>query len=220
MSLLEVKDLSFAYKNGVQIIERINFTLNKGDCLAIKGPNGSGKTTLAKLLTRILRPTGGHILLEGKDISELTLADIGKKIGYVMQNPERQVFSHTVEEDIAFSLRHRGFKSEEVEKKIDKMLDFFELNRYRKTSPFILSRGEQQRLAIASVLVLEPEILLLDEPTTGLDPLRKKKLELMLRDLYYNGTTLIVISHDHKFLSKLFNKELYIENGFVREDRL
>jgi energy-coupling factor transport system ATP-binding protein len=220
LSILEVKDLSFGYKNGLQVIKRINFTVNKYDCIAIKGPNGSGKTTLAKLLTKIIRPTGGHILLEGKEISDLTLADIGKKIGYVMQNPERQLFSTTVEEDIGFSLRYRGFDSGEIEKRIDEMLDFFELGNYRKTSPFILSRGEQQRLVIASVLALEPEILLLDEPTTGLDPLRKRKLELMLSSLYKRGTTLIVISHDHKFLSKLFNKELYIENGFAREDIL
>ncbi len=220
MSILEVNDLSFGYKNGIHVIKRVNFTVNKGDCLIIKGPNGSGKTTLAKLLTRIIKPTGGHILLEGKDISDLTLADIGKKIGYVMQNPERQLFLNTVEEDIGFSLRYRGFNSEEVEKRINKMLDFFELGCHRKKPPFILSRGEQQRLAIASVLILDPKILLLDEPTTGLDPLRKRKLELMLSDLYYKGTTLIVISHDHEFLNKLFNKELYIENGFVREDTL
>lgn len=221
MTILEVKDVSFSYnKNEPEVIKDINFRVKKGDCIAIRGPNGSGKTTLAKVLTRILIPTRGCVLLEGKDILNLTLADVGKKIGYVMQNPERQLFLPTVEEDIGFGLRQMGFEGSKVEKKIDKLLDFFGLKDHRKKPPFILSRGEQQRLTIASVLSLEPEILLLDEPTTGLDPLRKRKVELLLTGLYHKGTTLIVISHDHNFLCNLFNKVVYINNGFAREEKL
>ena len=120
----EVKNLSFSYQNNVQVFEKVNFTVNTGDCLAIKGPNGSGKSTLAKLLVGILKPTDGRVLFEGRDIAELELAYLGENIGYVMQNPERQLFLHTIEEDVAFGLKHKGLNDKDIERKVNEMLSF------------------------------------------------------------------------------------------------
>lgn len=203
MTLIKAEKVSFQYSIENILIHNISFELFKGGSLGIIGPNGCGKTTLTKLMLGILKPTKGIIYLEGKDISKMTLGEIGESIGYVMQSPERQLFMPTVYEEIAYGLHIRGYKEKEIQNKLKEIIDFFDLTALEKVSPFTLSGGEKQILALATVLVLEPELLILDEPTTGLDPLRKAKLEYFLKKLQKKGLAIILASHDLPFVKNI-----------------
>lgn len=203
MTLLKVDKLSFQYSTEKMLIDKFSLELLQGESIGIIGPNGCGKTTLLKLMLGILKPIKGIIYLEGKDISKMTLGEIGESIGYVMQNPERQLFMPTVDQEIAYGLRIRGYKEKEIQNKLKEIMDFFDLKALEKVSPFTLSGGEKQILALATVLVLEPRLLILDEPTTGLDPLKKAKLEYFLKKLQKKGLAIILASHDLPFVQKV-----------------
>ncbi len=208
MVLLDADKISFGYSPEKILIDRLCFNLSRGESLGVTGENGSGKTTLAKLLVGILKPVAGAIFLEKTDLKRLSLGRIGEKIGYVMQNPEIQLLMPSVEEEITFGLRMRGCNERKIKKKSEDLLQFFEIESLLKAPVFTLSTGEKQRLAMAAVLALEPRLLILDEPTAGLDPLRKAKLGYLLDKLLQNGLGLILISHDTAFIRQHCEKNL------------
>ena len=143
-----------------ELLHSLSFTIEEGEAVALMGPNGSGKTTLGKLLVGILKPSAGQILLEGSDLAELSLAEIGAKVGYIFQNPEKQIFTPSVEEEIAFGLRFRGYDEAETRRRVNDMLAYFELTHCAGQFPYNLSQGEKQRY-IAAVLALEPRFIIL-----------------------------------------------------------
>lgn len=208
MILLKVNQLSFQYSIEKKLIDKLSFELLQGESLGIIGPNGCGKTTLLKLMLGIIKPVSGTIYLEEKDISKMTLGEIGESIGYVMQSPERQLFMPTAAEEITYALSIRGLGKEAIENKLKEMIDFFDLGVLQQASPFTLSGGEKQILALATVLALEPQLLILDEPTTGLDPLRKAKLGYFLKRLQKKGLGLILVSHDLSFINNFCSNTL------------
>ncbi len=219
MSFLELNQVTFIYPRKVKpALMGINLSLEKDGITAIVGPNGSGKTTLTKLMIGVLQPNEGEIHLDGRLIAGYSLAEIGRRIGYVFQNPDLQLFCSTVAEEVGFGLTNQGCDPAAVKEKVDFYLDYFELAAYRNAFPMHLSQGEKQRLAIAAVLANEPEFLILDEPTNGLDAYRKKLLEDYLKKVARLGRGMILVSHDAPFVSRVAERVVTMENGRIQSD--
>ncbi|HSH34825.1 ABC transporter ATP-binding protein [Schnuerera sp.] len=219
LDFIKLEDLFFEYKKDKPIINNINLKINKDEVTTILGPNGSGKTTLGKLMIGILKPKSGQISISNRNISEFRLAQIGGKIGYLFQNPEKHFFTNTVEEELGFALKFKGFNDEYLEKKVDGLLKLFQIEDLREYSPLLLSQGEKQRLAIATILMNEPEYLILDEPTTGLDFDRKNILIQVLKELMEKGVGMTIISHDNTFVEELSHRVIKIHRGEITYDQ-
>ena len=213
---LSASSVSFAY-GLTPVLKDVTFSLSSGDTVAMMGDNGSGKTTMGKLLMGLLTPSCGQVLLEGRDVRSMPLSQRGEKIGYVFQNPEKQLFCSTVHQEVGFGLLYRGVNSEQVAIRVDEMLELFELYPCRESFPFNLSQGEKQRLVLAAVMALQPEFIILDEPTTGLDSRRRQVLSDMLSRVADRGVGYILISHDREFCSKLCQRLLVMEGGRCHE---
>ncbi len=208
-----VKALEFAYPGKGTVIKKISFNILAGETVALLGPNGSGKTTLGKLLMGILKPGAGVVELEGKAIGSYSLGEIGSRVGYVFQNPDKQIFTSSVRAEVAFGLRYRGYSEREIAVRVDELLNYFELKKRADAFPFNLSRGEKQRLAIASIMALEPGFIIFDEPTTGLDFRRKEKFAELLTRVKDRGAGYILISHDHQFSKSNCERTLAMKEG-------
>jgi len=217
LDFLEFKKVDFRYNGSGQLFNNIDLSISKEICTAIVGSNGSGKTTLGKLMTGILEPERGSVFLDGKDLSTVTPGQTGKRIGYLFQNPDLQIFTLSVKEELSFAHRFLGDPSENIEPEVDRMLKLFHLSDLKDQVPFNLSRGERQRLALASVMMNGPGYLILDEPTTGLDSIRKKILLDILKRQLENGIGMSIISHDHDFIEKLSHRIIEIDNGRLIE---
>lgn len=216
---IKVENVSYIYpKSTKKVLNNINLDLYRKDFTAIIGSNGSGKTTLCKLLTGIFKPEKGCVLIDGIDSRKMNLCQCGKKIGYLFQNPDRQIFAPTVEEELAFTLDIKGMGKENIEIEINKMMEIFDLNHLRNRFPFSLSRGEKQRLALAAIFINEPKFLILDEPTTGLDIERIKVLSKMINKLKLRGIGITVISHNEEFVKQHATRIVRMESGQIVED--
>ena len=219
MPLLELSQVNFHYpKQEKLILDNINLEIDQERVTAVIGPNGSGKTTLSKVMIGVLQATGGQILLQGSAVGEYSLAQIGRLIGYVFQNPDLQLFCGTVAEEIGFGLINQGYEAELVKERVDFYLEYFHLAEYRQAFPLHLSQGEKQRVAIASVLAAEPEFMILDEPTVGLDAYRKKILAAYLQKIARSGRGMILISHDMIFVNRLADRIIQMEKGCIVGD--
>jgi len=210
---ISVDNVSFAWPKGPTVLRNITFNIDNMDTIALLGTNGSGKTTLGKLIMGILNPTEGQVLLEGRRVDSYSLAQRGTRIGYVFQNPEKQLFAATVAEDIGFALSYRGLSAGSIKDRVQEMLALFELEKHAETFPFNLSHGEKQRLALAGIMALEPEFIIMDEPSTGLDWLRKQRLATVLERVRQRGVGYIIISHDHGFCYNLCARTLTLKGG-------
>ncbi|HQL35961.1 MAG TPA: ABC transporter ATP-binding protein [Bacillota bacterium] len=209
MSFYTINSLTFSYAGTDKLFQNISFDIEANQHIGLVGPNGCGKTTLVKLMLGILRPQGGEIYLEGNNIKDISLSDVGKKVGYVFQNPDKQLFCPTVLEQMRFSFTYGDCGSAEaINDNTDYYLKAFDLMQYKSLSPMKLSRGEKQRLALASVLSRDVRFLILDEPSTGLDILRKKQLENCLMELKQEGKGYMIISHEAKFLDRYVDRLL------------
>ncbi len=223
---LKVENLTFQYPRGRVIYDNFSYTFEAGQFYGIVGSNGVGKSTLGKLLVKLLEPNEGTIRIGDYDTQEMSQGEIGEKIGYVYQNPGRQLFATSVYEELAFPLLLQGIAAEEVEERVMAQLKQFDLVHTKDVLPFHLSLGEKQRLVIAGILMEKPKFLILDEPTTSLDIKRRLELQEMLIALqqdYHIG--ILIISHDQKFLENLGCQMVKIEpaialsNMISREDK-
>ena len=218
--LLETKNLGFTYPRSQQaVLQEVNVCFKPGEIVALVGENGCGKTTLTKLLVGILRPSTGRICLSGSDIRKMSLAEIGRQIGYVFQNPAQQIFCTSVENEVAYGLTNMGLDREEIESRIDYYLDYFELSGYRKAFPQNLSQGEKQRLMLAVILAMHPRYVILDEPTAGLDLYRRKLLGDYLLRIKADGYGVIFVSHQTKFIETYADWVIRLEDGRAIEDQ-
>lgn len=219
MAFIELSQVTFFYPQKIKpALTRIDLAIEKGEITAIVGPNGSGKTTLTKLMIGVLKPAEGTVNLAGRPIAGYSLAEIGRHVGYVFQNPNLQLFCSTVYEEVGFGLVNQGCEPAAVQERVDFYLDYFELTAYRNAFPLHLSQGEKQRLAIAAVLANEPEFLIMDEPTTGLDAYRKKLLEDHLKKIARLGRGIILVSHDAPFVSRMADRVVSLEDGQIQRD--
>jgi energy-coupling factor transport system ATP-binding protein len=216
--VIEVQDLHFSYPNGVNAVDGISLSIHKGEFIAIMGENGAGKTTLVKHFNGLLRPSKGHIRVDGDDISSMSVAALSRKVGLVFQNPDDQLFSENVEDEIGFALHNFGFSKEVIEKRVDWALNLLDLERYRLSSPFILSGGERKRVALGSVLAWDPEIVVLDEPTIGQDYAQKERLMHFLMHLRTQGKTTIIVTHDVEFVAECKPRIVLMAKGKIIAD--
>jgi energy-coupling factor transporter ATP-binding protein EcfA2 len=212
--VLNIDKLWFSYGERA-VLRNINLDIDRGGFIGIMGRNASGKTTLVKQFNGLLKPTRGKVRLEGVDTRKSTAASLSQKVGYVFQNPNDHLFADTVEDEIAFSLRNRGAGETEINKAVEQMLNEFELGRYRKSYPRNLSGGEKQRVALASVLAAEPEVIVLDEPTRGMDYVLKKKLINYLDDYRRRDNTVIMVSHDVETIAECAQRVVLLSEGRV-----
>ncbi len=215
---LTVEDVRFSYQSGVEALKGVSLTVKDGEFVAVMGQNGAGKTTLVKQLNGLLKPTKGKVFVNGEDTTKTSVAALAKTVGFVFQNPDHQLFSETVEEEIAFALRNFGYAAEVVEKRIEWAVNLLGLSQYRKTSPFMLSGGERKRVALASVLAWDPQVLVLDEPTIGQDHQQKENLRQFIVQLQTQGKTVIIVTHDVEFVSECNPRVVLMREGRIVAD--
>lgn len=202
-NIIEIKDLHFSYSSGdeksepKEVLKGIDLNIKKGEFVAVLGHNGSGKSTLAKHLNAILVPTSGKVIVDGIDTSDDSrLFDLRQRAGMVFQNPDNQIVSSIVEEDVAFALENLGVPYEEMRKRVDGALKAVNMYEYRLHSPSQLSGGQKQRVAIAGIIAMQPDCIILDEPTAMLDPQgRKEVMATIQRMNREQGITIVLITH-------------------------
>ena len=213
MSLI-IKNLTFTYdrknKNTAPLIDDFSAEFSQDRITALTGRNGVGKTTLSRLIMGILTPLSGEMMLGGRMLNGMTLAERGRLIGYVMQNPARQIFSTTVEEEMRYGLENLGLPKDEISSRVDDYLDIFGLADRKNDFPFRMSHGEKQRLVLAAVFAMKPEYLILDEPTASLDMKRRQVLGQLISSL---DCGVMVISHDDGFISRYCDEKVEMVNG-------
>jgi len=216
--LIDAKDLYFTYPNGVEALRGVSATIQDGEFVAIMGQNGAGKTTLVKHFNGLLKPTRGRVIVDTVDVTKASIATLSRNVGFVFQNPDHQLFSETVEEEISFALRNFGFNEDVVEKRVTWALNLLGLTQYRKTSPFMLSGGERKRVALASVLAWDPKILILDEPTIGQDYQQKEKLLQFILQMERQKKTVITVTHDVEFVAECNPRVILMREGKIIAD--
>ena len=216
--MIEVEDVYFTYPNGVEALKGISLKIKNGEFVAIMGQNGAGKTTLVKHFNGLLKPTKGKVLVDGVETTKVSVATLARKVGFVFQNPDTQLFSETVEDEVAFALKNFGFKENVIKKRVSWALNLLGLTQYRKTSPFMLSGGERKRVALASVLAWNPKILILDEPTIGQDYQQKEKLRQFILQLKAQRKTIIIVTHDVEFVAECNPRVILMREGKIVAD--
>ena len=216
--MIEFQDVSFVHPNGVKALYGVSLRIDAGETVAIVGENGAGKTTLVKHVTGLLKPTSGRVVVDGVDTTKTSTARLSRKVGVAFQNPDHQLFSESVKEEMAFGLRNFGFDPELVEQRVSWGLELFGLEGYRESSPLVLSGGEKKRLTLACILAWDPSVVILDEPTVGQDSIQKERLAGTARMLSSTGKTVIVVSHDIEFLWPIQPRVVVMKSGRVLGD--
>lgn len=213
-TVLQVRDLSFSYHDGRAALHGVSFQMCEGDKVALVGPNGAGKSTLMLHLNGIL--TGqGEVTIGRQRLSRENLPAVRAMVGLVFQNPDDQLFSPTVFEDVAFGPLHMGLPMDEVESRVNSALEAVRMSGFRDRLSHHLSVGEKKRIAIATVLSMDPQILVLDEPSAGLDPRGRRTLINLLRDL---PITMLVSTHDMRLVQELFPRTIMMDEGRIVAD--
>ncbi|MBN2000509.1 energy-coupling factor transporter ATPase [candidate division KSB1 bacterium] len=221
--LLELCNIRFQYRGMTMskgdVLKDVSCKIFENECVALLGSSGSGKTTLIQLFTGLLKPQQGHVLFQNRDIwsKDFSLSDLRKKIGLVFQFPESQLFEETVFRDVAFGPKNLGFPPENIEKRIRKALSDVELDPdlFGPRSPFKLSEGEKRRAAIAGVLAMEPDMIVFDEPTAGLDPKGVARFTKLVRRLLKTQKTVVVVTHNMDFVAQVANRVIVLKQGKI-----
>jgi energy-coupling factor transport system ATP-binding protein len=219
-----ISNLTFKYLEGTSFEKTalcdISLNIRKGEFIGLIGHTGSGKSTLVQHFNGLLKPTSGTVIINGKDVSGKNLKELRRQVGIIFQYPEHQLFEETVYDDIAFGLTRQGIDKEIIKQKVEKMMDIVGLERgLMKTSPFELSGGQKRRAAIAGVLVMEPSILVLDEPTAGLDPIGRDEIFGFIKNLHEETkNTVILVSHSMEDVAKLVERVVVMNKGKIELD--
>ncbi len=222
--MINLENISFTYKNKLAL-DNVNIQINEGEAIAIIGPNGSGKSTFLKLLNAIIFPSQGNYTFNKVEINEKYLKDnrnlklFHKSLGFVFQNSDTQLFCSTVFEEIAFGLMQMELPIEEVNERVNDCLELLNIEKLREEHPYNLSGGEKKRVAIASVLAMNPEVVIFDEPMNGIDPKGKRFLRDLLVDLNNSGKTIICATHDFEYIEGIFNRAIVFseEHKIIRD---
>lgn len=212
-SILEFKNISFSYNNDKQVLKDISFKVNKGDMISIVGRNGAGKSTISKLICGFYKPTRGQIIFDGEDMVNKSIKERSEKIGFVMQNPNQMISKSMVFDEVAFGLRIRGISDNEIKERVYDTLKICGLYGYRNWPISALSYGQKKRVTIASILVLNPEVIILDEPTAGQDFKHYTEIMEFLVELNKKGVTIIMVTHDMHLMLEYTNKVIVLCNG-------
>ncbi len=215
MALIELNKINFNYDD-IPALSEISLKIEKGECIGIEGDNGCGKTTLIKLLNALIFSSSGSYFFDGKEISqksmkkELFAKSFHQRVGYIFQNPENQLFCSSVCEEIAFGPRQMGLSEEEIKKRCDDVMNLLRISHLANRPPYHLSGGEKKKTAVACVLSMNPEVLILDEPMNGLDRKSRQVMMQVLHGLKENGKTLIIATHDENLLNEISDRIITI----------
>ena len=214
---LQTKDLSFTYPDGTEALKKVNITIKKGERIAIMGPNGAGKSTLFSHFNGLSEPTSGHVEIDGEKIifERDELLKVRQKVGIVFQDPNDQLFAPTVKEDVAFGPMNLGLDYDEVNSRITEALELVGMSGFEDKTPHHLSGGQQKRVAIAGIVAMKPEIMILDEPTAGLDPEGVDKVLNILNNLNKEGISIVISSHDIEMDNHFADKIYVLYNGEI-----
>ena len=214
---LETKNLSYTYHDGTQALKNVNIKIRKGEKIAIMGPNGAGKSTLFSHFNGLNEPTSGHVEIDGEKIifERDELIKVRQKVGIVFQDPNDQLFAPTVKEDVAFGPMNLGLDYDEVEKRIRESLEMVGMSGFEEKTPHHLSGGQQKRVAIAGIIAMRPDIMILDEPTAGLDPEGVDKVLDILNKLNTEGISIVISSHDIEMVNQFADKIFVLHDGEI-----
>ena len=215
---IEIKDLYFTYPNGVQALRGISLTIESGEQVAIVGQNGAGKTTLVKHLNGLFQPTHGQVLIGDWDTTKHSVAKLASRVGYVFQNPDEQLFSKNVGTEVAFGPRNLLFNDEQVQALVNDALALTELSDKTETNPYDLSATWRKMVAIASIISMDTEIVVFDEPTTGQDAVNVARIANVIAGLRKRGKTVITITHDIDFCAENFERVIAMSQGKILLD--
>lgn len=223
MSIIQVINLVYVYGRGtpfqVNSLQNVSMTVDEGEFLVVAGPTGSGKSTLIQHLNGLLKPTAGKVVVFGVDTRDKKAATrLWRQVGLVFQYPEIQLFGETVYEDVAFGPRNTGADEEQVERWVRLALEQVDLDyhQFRDLSPFTLSAGQRRRVAMAGVLALQPRVLVLDEPTAGLDPVGRKKMLRQIKGMQREGTcTVVLVTHNMEDAARWADRVLVLDQGKI-----
>jgi energy-coupling factor transport system ATP-binding protein len=215
---IEIKDLHFTYPAGVDALRGISLTIESGEHVAIVGQNGAGKTTLVKHLNGLLQPSRGQVLIGGWDTTKYSVAKLARRVGYVFQNPDEQLFSRNVGAEVAFGPKNLGFDERRVAALVSNALALTQLADKTETNPYDLSATWRKMVALASILSMDSDILIFDEPTTGQDALNVRRIASVIEELRKRGKTVVTITHDIDFCAENFERVIAMSQGKILLD--
>ncbi len=215
---ISIRDLWFRYSNDVEALRGITLDIAAGESVVLVGQNGSGKTTLAKHLNGLLRPTRGDVEIGGWNTRGHTVAQMARRVGFLFQNPDDQIFKNRVADEVAFSLRIFGFKEESIAARVEAALAHTDLAGEANTHPYELLPSQRKWVALASLLAVDPPVLVLDEPTTGQDARGLARLGALIDELKQAGKTVVAISHDVDFCAEHFDRVAVMKEGRILAD--
>lgn len=211
--MIEFRDVHASYDAETPILKGIDLTINDGDFVAFVGTNGAGKSTAMRLMNGLLKPDRGEVLIDGVPTTQLKTSELARRVGFLFQNPDRQICSNTVREELLFGFRALGRLDEEAERRVDAIVEEFHFD--GGADPFLLNRGTRQLLALASIVVLEPPVVVLDEPTTGLDFRECMKVMDVIANLHLQGTTVVMVCHDMEVVADFAERVVVMTDGRV-----
>ncbi len=216
--MISIQNVTFHYPDGPDVLQGASLEIHDGEFVAIMGENGAGKTTLVKMFNGLLKPDTGTITVDGIDTNKKSVAQLSRDVGLIFQNPDNQLFAETVAQELAFSLRNFGFSEDVIERRVTSILNTLDLERYEKSSPFVLSGGERKRVALAAILVWDPKHVIMDEPTIGQDYLQKDRLRNFIMQLVSQGKTVVIVTHDVEFVAECKPRVVLLSHGKVIGD--
>lgn len=211
--MIEFRDVHASYDAATPILKGVSFQIHDGEFVAFVGTNGAGKSTTMRLVNGLLKPDAGEVLIDGVPTTQLKTSELARRVGFLFQNPDSQICSNTVREELLFGFRALGQLNAEAEQRVDAIIDEFHFN--PDDDPFLLNRGTRQLLALASIVVLAPPVVVLDEPTTGLDFRECVKVMDIIAHLHEQGTTVIMVCHDMEVVGDFAERVIVMSDGRV-----
>jgi energy-coupling factor transport system ATP-binding protein len=218
MALIEVEAVSYTYPNGVRALKDIELVIEAGSFVAVVGPNGAGKTSLIKMFNGLLRPQEGKVRLLGQEVAKTSTAQLARRVGFVFQNPLTQLFLGSVRDEVAFGPQKIGMPKDLINQRVNYTVQLSGLSGQTNTHPYDLSPSERKLLTIAAILSMDPEILIMDEPTAGLDQQSRRRVVHIVEKFLENQRTVIAVSHDMDFVASSFQRVIIMNRGKIIAD--
>ncbi len=213
--VIKIENLDYYYHGHAKALENINISIYKNEIVGIVGQNGAGKTTLLKNLLGLLKPTQGRVLIDGIDTKKLSVGELAVRQGFVLQNPDRQLFTDTVYKEVAFGPGNLGLPEREISIRVEEAIEAVGIAKFSHVFPLSLSKGDRAKVVIASVLAMKPNIIILDEPTTGQDYLGCMQIMQIVRKLHEQGHTILIVTHNISLIAEYTTRTIVLSNGKV-----
>ncbi len=216
--LIVCKNLTHIYSGDVTAVKDVNLEIHKGELIGVIGQNGSGKTTLVKHFNGLLKPTKGKVIIKGQDTAKMRVQDLSRNIGYVFQNPNHQLFAKTITDELRFGPTNLGLSKDEVDERVEKAITFFNLEKYRDHHPYRISFPLRKLVGMASIYTMQPDVFIMDEPTTGQDHTTTRIVYRLIKKLRDEGSTVICVAHDMILLAEVVERMLVMRDATLIAD--